>query len=74
MFSLPWRGCGEEDLEFIEITTTIMKVEGTENYLLDYVTGFQVLTSDDTMLLIVTPEQELVIKLRYGNRLTEEEI
>lgn len=74
MFSLSWQGCGEEDLEFIEITTTIMKIQDTKNYLLDYATGCRILSSIDTLLLIVTPEQELAIKLRYGDRLVEVDI
>ena len=71
-FRLPAKDCNEDGLDWLHESCHDVDVVDNGNFwMCDFATGCRVLTSHDTLEITVTPEQETVLILRYGDKITE---
>lgn len=69
-FTIPFKDCGEEGLDILETTCyNIDIVDNGQFYLNDMATGCRILSDNDTLVITVTPEQETVLRLRFGDNI-----
>jgi hypothetical protein len=64
--------CGEDGFEFLENTgLDIDIIDRGQMYFNDMATGARILSSRDELVFPVTPEQETLLILRFGDKIHE---
>lgn len=71
-FIIPFKDCGVDGFDLLESTCfNIDVVDNGQFWMADYATGCRILSNEDILELTVTPEQETVLKLRFGDKISE---
>lgn len=70
-YSLQFNGI-EEDLDFLYNTAVRVQSVDTDDtrfWMNDYETGQRVVSNGDILIIDANPEQEMILKLRFGDKI-----
>jgi hypothetical protein len=71
-FSLWYKDCGESGLAFLyENAQNIDIIDRDVFWLADMKTGLRILSLNDELCFYADPEQELAIRIRFGEKISE---
>jgi hypothetical protein len=72
-FTIPFRDCGVDGFEFLKSASSAIDIvkDGMEFWLCDIATGYRILSQGDILEISVTEEQETVLRLRFGDKISE---